>query len=200
MFSFNSFVTRSFFAIGLCFTLLPLQAQINERVDNFTLTNLYDGQAFSLDQYENVACVVVIFTTAYCPFSRSYQDRIKLLANNYTEANAQVKFILINPENPQDQLEAMKENAQQYGGIPYLFDPAGKIAEQFEATKAPEAFVLQYSVGHFVIKYHGAIDDHPQAAEKVEKFFLKDAIDHVLDKRNPDVPFRKPTGCILKNE
>lgn len=169
--------------------------QANTIAQNFSLKNLQDDTYFNLAHYKNYPCVVLIFTSAYCPYTRSYKDRITELAQKYTSGQ-KVKFILINPEGPKDSMEQMKKSAQSFQ-LPYLFDPGQKITKQYKATKTPEAFVLQGTLGHFVIKYHGAIDDKPSSADEVQRKYLQEAIQAALENRNLGSVNQEAVGCII---
>lgn len=172
------------------------QSQINSNVESFSLKNLLDDTNFNLADYTQDKATVLIITSTYCPFAKSYQERLSKLADEYSKKG--VRFVLINPENPQDSPEAMKQNAQTYN-LPYLLDTEQKVTQKLQATKTPEVFVLQYSLGHFLMKYHGAIDDNPQVAEEVEHNYLKEALDALLAKSSPSTDYQKPTGCMIKN-
>ncbi|NJO02845.1 MAG: redoxin domain-containing protein [Bacteroidia bacterium] len=137
------------------------------------------------------------FVSNYCPYFQSYRQRIVQLADAYEKKQNKVKFILINPENAHDTEETMRSDAQ-FFQLPYLWDKGQEIATRLKATKTPEAFVLQKNLDQFVIKYNGAIDDNPQLAEEVNSFYLKDAIEAVLGKRNINGATQRPTGCMIK--
>ena len=173
------------------------KAQINTEVENFTLQNLLDSTSFDLEtDCKDDEAVVLIIISTYCPFAESYKDRIKQFHTDYEDKK--VRFVLINPENPQDSEEAMLENAKEFD-LPYLLDTGQVVTKKLEAVKTPEVFVLQKSLGHFILKYHGAIDDNPQIADEVEAFYLKDALDAILEKSSPTNDYEKPTGCMIKN-
>jgi cytochrome oxidase Cu insertion factor (SCO1/SenC/PrrC family) len=169
----------------------------NNKVENFTLTNLQTGAAFSLTDTKDVQCVVIVVTSAYCPYSKSYKERIIKLSQQLEHEKQSVKLVMINPDNEQDSEDAMKAEAKTYA-LPYLWDKGNTVTTQLQAAKTPEVFVLQQSLGHFILKYHGAIDDNPQVAAEVTKPYLMQAIQACLEKGNVDAPFQKPTGCLIK--
>jgi thiol-disulfide isomerase/thioredoxin len=172
-------------------------AQTSAKVDDFALPNLSDGTSFSLNQAKSSACVVLLITSAYCPYSKSYKERVIQLAKKY--ASQGVRFVLINPENEQDTEESMKSNSKDYN-LPYLYDKGDVVCTKLQATKTPEVFVLQQNFDMFIVKYHGAIDDNPQSAEEVSKSFLEIAIKACLNKQNLEVSYQKPTGCLIKKQ
>jgi peroxiredoxin len=99
--------------------------------------------------------------------------------------------------------ESVEEMAKYAKGkklpMPYLADKDQKVRDQFNATKNPEVFVLQNNGGGtFILKYRGAIDDNPQAPNVVTAFYLKDAIEAVLQKKNLALTERRAIGCMIK--
>lgn len=190
--NFKTIIILTIFTISAFFS----QAQVNDKVSNFTLKNLVDNTDFSLNTYSDATCIVIIFVSDYCPYSKSYKGRIKDIVEKFS-TNEKVKFLLINPENSRDKIEKLKTVAKA-SPIPYLFDKGQKVTKMFVATKTPEAFVLQKNLENFIIKYHGAIDDNPQMAEEVNKTYLRDAIGACLKKASLSIANHKPTGCTIK--
>jgi thiol-disulfide isomerase/thioredoxin len=175
------------------------QAQINDKVENFTLINLLDNKPLSLNGLSEASVVVLLFTSAHCPYSKSYQTRVIKLAQKAESEKQAVKFILINPETAQDTPEMMQENAKVYN-LPYLLDKNQEVTAKLGAIKTPEVFVLEQSSGQFFLKYHGAIDDNPQVAEDVSQKYLEIAIQGLLNKQNLEITNSKPTGCMIKKQ
>lgn len=165
-----------------------------QAVKNFTLPNLLDNSNFTLEEYKDKKAVVIFFTSTRCPYTRSYKDRITKLAQAYQAKS--VAFILINAESANEASDAMRKQAKEYN-LPYLFDKGLAITSQLGASKTPETFVLASNLGHFTVKYYGAIDDNPQMASEVSEFYLKDAIDAVLNKTNLNYNTQKPAGCTI---
>jgi thiol-disulfide isomerase/thioredoxin len=175
------------------------QTQINAKVEGFTLTNLLDNKPLSLNGLSETSLVVLVFTSAHCPYSKSYQTRLLKLAQKAESEKQAVKFIFINPETTQDTPEMMQENAKVYN-LPYLLDKNQEVTAKLGAIKTPEVFVLEQSSGQFFLKYHGAIDDNPQVAEDVSQKYLEMAIQSLLNKQNLEITNSKPTGCMIKKQ
>lgn len=171
------------------------QTQINQKVENFSALNLVDNKMINLNDYTKEQILVLIFTSANCPYSKFYQTRIEKLAEKYIQSP--VKFVFILPETAQETQEEATKNAKN-AKIPYLFDKGQVLTKRFSASKTPEVFVLQQVSAFFFIKYFGAIDDNAQSAEDVNNPYLSNAIQNLLDKKNIDIANQKPTGCIIK--
>lgn len=186
----------AFIVAILGWTSLCVKAQVNTKVENFTLRDLQSNTNFSLSGCSNYQGVVLVFVNVYCPYSKSYKGRIQRLREQYKDSK-KIKFIIVNPECEQDTKDMLEQDVREYG-LTYLLDKGASLAHTLQATKVPEVFVLQQAMGHFVLKYQGAIDDNPQLAEEVGEYYLKDAIQAVLNKTHLDKSVIKPTGCMIK--
>lgn len=185
--------------LSLCgFTKGPYN--INDTIENFSLTNAVDKTTVSLSDFSKDKIVVVVFNSPGCAYCRIYDDRLLQLARE-TQGEG-VKFIYINPNNsanPDDSPEAMSKRAKEKGyTFPFLIDNNQAVADVFGATKTPEVFVLKNINGSFALKYKGAIDDNPQLASDVSANYLKDAINSVLSNAAVKITEKRATGCMIK--
>ncbi|MDX5348167.1 MAG: thioredoxin family protein [Hymenobacteraceae bacterium] len=181
-------VTLSVFAQG--------SYQLGQKVQNFTLKDA-SNKNVSLSDFANAKTVVLVFTTNNCPYSKQYENRLLALTKNYAGRN--VQFVFVNPSvGLQDGGETLQEMAGKNYTFPYLADEGQKLAGRFGATKTPEVFVLHNTNGEFILKYKGAIDDNPQAENFVNEYYLKNAIDALLNNGNPKTVDRRATGCMIK--
>jgi peroxiredoxin len=178
--------------------------QTGNKIENFTLVNTINNRPVSLADYASSKGVVVVFTSNYCPYSKLYEDRIIGLSNQFESQG--IIFLLVNSntsaDNIDDTVEEMARYAREKGWqIPYLADKEHMLSSRLGATKTPEAFVLQNTGnGSFIVKYKGAIDDNPQLPNAATAFYLKDAINAVINKRNLAVVDKRATGCMIKKE
>ena len=78
---------------------------------------------------------------------------------------------------------------------PYVVDATSDVARAFGATRTPEAFLFGAD-GKLV--YHGTIDDNGEDAAKVEKSYLKDALEAVVKGQDVAVKETKSIGCGIK--
>lgn len=183
------------------FFSFPLLSQVVS-IQDFSLPNAIDGKEFSLTTIGENKAVVVIFTSNYCPYAKLYDRRITTLIDSYRQK--EVKFILINPNNPsQSPADSPKEMAKKAENmrwnVPYLIDNEQRVASLFDAQKTPEVFILQKRGGDYQVLYRGALDDNPQVASDVSHYYLKDALDLVLQGKPVVIDHTNPTGCMIKN-
>ena len=155
-----------------------------------------DDAKHSLSDLEDTQTVAVVFTCNHCPVAKAYEDRLVQLSKDY--ADKSFMLVAINVNNlEEDKLPAMKQRAEEKGfNFPYLYDPSQEIGRDYVATVTPHAFLLDTDRK---VVYMGAIDDS-QSVDKVDKQFLRDAIDAVLAGENPAVSSSKQFGCSIKYE
>ncbi len=155
-----------------------------------------DGRQHSLSDYKGAKLIAVVFTCNHCPVAVAYEDRLVALQKDYKSKGVQV--IAVNVNNlPADRLEPMKNRAREKGfNFPYIYDPTQKMGHDYGAKVTPHVFVLDQKRK---IAYIGAIDDNMNA-DKVEKHYLRDAIDLLLANKEPKTAVTKPFGCSVKYE
>jgi len=155
-----------------------------------------DDERHSLSDLADAKAVVVMFTCNHCPVAQAYQDRIIDLNADYKDKGVTLVAINVNNIEP-DKLPAMKERAEEKGfEFAYLYDPSQEIGREYGAMVTPHAFLLD---GERKLAYVGAIDDNMDV-DKVEKTYLRDAIDAVLAGSKPEVDSTKAVGCGIKYE
>jgi peroxiredoxin len=162
------------------------------------LKNVVDGKEVSIAKAAGKSGTLVLFTCNECPYAKAWEQRIVELGNTYSKKG--VGVLLINSNNPsvskKDTFELTQARAKERGvQFPYAADPDSSVAKAFGATKTPEAFLFDKG-GKLV--YHGTIDDNHEEADKVQKRYLKDALDAVSAGKTPPVQETKSLGCTIK--
>ena len=139
----------------------------------------------------------VVFTCNHCPYALAWHDRLLDVARDYS-GRAQV--LLVNPNDaeryPRDSFDAMRQRVEADGGwpAPYLRDESQDVARGFGAKTTPDVFVLDAGG---VLRYRGAPDsDYEDPSQGAA--WLRDALDAVLDGREPDPAQTDPVGCSVK--
>jgi|SRR5690554_26535 len=162
------------------------------KIENFTLTDIYDKK-HSLSDYNDSKVILVLFIATQCPVSNAYNSRMVELYNNYKDKN--VAIIGIN-SNKQEGVEECREHAEKNGfKFPVLKDENNVIADMFEASVTPEAYLLE--PGTYKILYHGRIDDS-RDKNNVESKDLENALNEVLAGKKVSVTQTKAFGCTIK--
>jgi peroxiredoxin len=170
-----------------------------QQVPNFSLTNVVNGKAVSLDTYPSCSGVVIVFTSNTCAYDEYYRGRINKLSKDYQD---KVPVLLVNSGiDLVESVENMTKKAQQLGlTVPYLADKEQTLMQQFGATKNPQVFLLKNDGGKFSVVYKGAIDDNAQVEADVRHAYLKDAIDILLTNQKIETPEVRPVGCTIRKK
>jgi peroxiredoxin len=186
--------------LGLMLIPVTAQLKIGDVAPDFKLKNI-DGTWVQLSDYNNQKGVVVIFTCNHCPYAKMYESRIQDIHARYQSQKVPVIAISSNDSTivPEDSYSNMIKNAKEKGfTFPYLLDDQ-QLFQKYGATRTPHVFLLKKDKKQFVVTYIGAIDDYPQDAKEVKETYLSDAIDALLQGKEPKVTLTKSVGCNIKN-
>ncbi|MCI0751717.1 MAG: redoxin family protein [Flammeovirgaceae bacterium] len=180
----------------LSFIAINSNAQL---IQDFKLINVVSGQEISLSSYPSCAGAVIIFTSNNCPFDGYYTNRIKELSNSYGD---KVPVLLVNSSpDPAESVSVMTGKAKQSAmSIPYLADKDQKLMLALNATKTPEAFLLQKNGNNYAVIYRGAIDDNAQVESDAIKSYLKEAIEKLINDQKIEVSEIRPIGCSIRKK
>jgi peroxiredoxin len=175
--------------------------KVGDKATDFKLKNV-DGKYVSLSDFPDAKGFVVVFTCNNCPYAKAYQDRLISLDKNYKAKGYPV--VAINPNDPSvepgDSYDAMVKRAKEKAyTFPYLYDDQHKVYKSYGATNTPHIYILQKSKDNtLIVKYIGAIDDNYQDASAVKKPYIENAIEALLNNKEPDPGFTKAIGCSIK--
>jgi peroxiredoxin len=139
---------------------------------------------------------LVVFTCNHCPYALGWHARILAVARDYPN----VKVLAVSSNDavryPADSYEAMRERVQADGGwpMPYLYDESQDVARAYGAQTTPDCFLID-AEGRVV--YRGAPDaDYDDPAQNGA--WLREALDAVLEGRDPEQAETPPVGCTIK--
>ena len=175
--------------------------KVGDKASDFKLKNV-DGKYVSLADFKDAKGFVVVFTCNNCPYAKAYQDRIIALDKKYKAKGYPV--VAINPNDPSvepgDSYENMvKRSKEKSYSFPYLYDEKHSVYRTFGATNTPHFYILQKNKSaELVVKYIGSIDDNYQDASAVQKPYIENAIEALLQNKEPDPSFTKAIGCGIK--
>ena len=184
------------------FPTLPL----GSKAPAFNLPGV-DGRNYTLNDFTDARILVVVFTCNHCPTAQYYQGRIKQIVTDYE--NKGVALVAIMPNDPKsvrldelgwtdlgDSFGEMKIRAkEQQFNFPYLYDgETESVARAYGPVATPHVFVFD---AERKLRYVGAIDNS-QRIENVTKNYLRDALDALLDGKEPPITETKAIGCSIK--
>jgi peroxiredoxin len=163
-------------------------------VVDFTLLD-HTGAERSLAEWKDRDVIVVVFLGTECPLAKLYGRRLAELDREYAAQGVQI--IGIN-SNQQDTLQELAGFAKKFEiKFPLLKDPGAKVADQFGATRTPEAFVLDRNR---IVRYQGRIDDQygvGAARKRATKTELVDAVKSLLAGQPVKTSITEGVGCLI---
>jgi len=142
--------------------------------------------------------LAVIFTCNHCPYAQAYEDRILEIAEHFDQEGVQVVLINSNDSTdyPQDSFAAMKERYEAEGyPCPYCRDETQEVARAFGALCTPHCFVFGRDR---TLRYKGRVDDNWEHPDQVKQRNLWDALDALVENREPPVHEANAIGCSIK--
>lgn len=169
-------------------------AKIGQVIEPFTLTDSA-GAKRSLDDWKDAKAVVVVFLGTECPLAKMYGRRLAEMDEKYGPQGVQIVGV---NSNQQDTMQELAAYGHKHGvKFPLLKDPGARVADQFGATRTPEAFVLD---AHGAVRYRGRIDDQfavGSARKEAKKSELVDAIEAVVAGKSAPTPVTQAVGCLI---
>ncbi len=171
--------------------------KLGEKAIDFSLKGV-DGKVYSLASFAEAKALVVIFSCNHCPYVQAYEDRIIEIARDYR--NRKVNLVAINSNDsvsyPDDSLEEMIQRSKMKGfNFPYLHDETQKTARAYAATHTPHLFVFDSQKS---LAYTGKIDDNWENPARVQKRYLRDALEDLLEGKLVRLPETHAIGCTIK--
>jgi thioredoxin-related protein len=157
-----------------------------------------NGYSYSLESISEKNGLVVIFTSNTCPFVIKWEDRYTMVEELTKKNNLGLVYINSNykKRDGDDSFEKMKEHAKKYNyRSPYLLDTESILANSFGAKTTPHVFMFNKE---FQLVYKGAIDDNYKDIDRVKEFYLKDAIEQLVNGKKIKVSETDAVGCSIK--
>jgi len=173
-----------------------LTLQLGNEAPPFSLPGV-DGSVHSLDEYGNAPALAVIWSCNHCPYVQAWEGRMSEIQRDYESRGA--RLVAINSNDaaryPEDSFEEMKARASREGfAFDYLHDEDQAVAGAYGPSRTPEVFLFDASRR---LVYHGAIDDS-RDERAVGTTYLRDALDALLEDREPPAVQTEPVGCSIK--
>jgi peroxiredoxin len=154
----------------------------------FTLPDLHD-ELHSLKDYRG-KIVVVNFWSAECP----YTQRSDLELATYRQVWGERVTVLPVASNSNEPLEMLERVAAERRIPLVLRDPRHRLADRYAAITTPHCFVID---PQGVLRYQGAFYDVTFRRRTPTRFYLKSAVDALLQGELPDPAQAPPYGCSI---
>ncbi|MCH7479887.1 MAG: redoxin domain-containing protein [Chloroflexi bacterium] len=160
----------------------------NKLAPEFTLPDL-DGQAHNLADYRGVI-VVINFWSAECQWAERADKEILVMLKDW---GGKVVMLSI-ASNANEPAEMLKEAATARAIPLVLHDADQRIARLYDAQFTPQIFVLD---GAGITHYQGAFDDVTFRQPEATRNYLREAVEALLDEKEPPVDQAPPYGCTV---
>jgi len=164
-----------------------------------------NGRELTLNDIKEKNGLLVIFSCNTCPFVVGNGEKSLGWEGRYTEYQLQcasngLGMVLVNSNEAKreagDNLDDMKKRAMEnaYRSY-YVLDENHKLADAFGARTTPHVFLFDANMN---LVYKGAIDDSPDSPDKVKEFWLRDAINNLVNGKPIAPNATKQMGCSIK--
>lgn len=156
-----------------------------------------DGETHALDDYADTPALAVVWSCNHCPYVQAWEGRMMELQRELGDRGFRLVAINSNDatSHPEDSFDEMKKRAAARGfNFDYLHDEDQSAARAYGPERTPEVFLFD---GGRRLVYHGAIDDS-RDEDEVSQRYLREAIDAVLEGREPDPRETPAVGCSVK--
>ena len=157
-----------------------------------------DGIRTSLASFADARLLIVVFSCNHCPYVIGSEDRMNALYAEYAPKGVAMVAINANEteNHPTDSFEHMVRRAREKGfEFSYLRDESQEVALAYGALRTPHYYLFDADRR---LRYTGRMDDNPRTPGAETTHELADALDALLDGRDPPTPATNPIGCNIK--
>lgn len=165
--------------------------QLNQPAPDFELPDL-QGIPHQLSDYLG-KIVIINFWSAECPHSER-TDRSTMAC--WVQWGEDVVMLYI-AANRNESIQMLEEAAKTRRLPTILIDAEHVVADIYEAQTTPHIFVVDREG---ILRYRGAVDDVTFRHRKATRFFLKEAVEALLDGRLPKLTEMPAYGCTIVRE
>lgn len=157
----------------------------------------WNGQELSAEDLWTSELTVFLFLSPECPLCENYSATLKTLRSEFDEE--QVAFVGIFSGEWYSKEEITTFLARYQPPVTPILDPTYQLQQLFSATVTPEAVVTN---DEGEVLYQGKIDNWIVSLGKkrtvVNQYYLRDALNALLDGHNPEIAKTEPIGCFIE--
>ena len=151
----------------------------------------------TLESYGDVDVLVLVQSCNHCPYVQAWEGRMKAIQRDYADRG--VRLVAVNSNDsqryPEDSFEEMRRRAERQGfNFDYLWDED----QSSPAPSAPSARPRCSSSTATAGSSTTARSTTAATSTAVAQHYLRDALDAVLEGRDPPVADTPPSGCSVK--
>ena len=168
-----------------------LHMQLDQPVPDFELPDL-QGDLYRLS--DSLGKIVIInFWSAECPHS----ERADRYLRTFLEDWEGKVVILPIASNRNESIQIVAEAAKARRAPQILIDSNHVVADLYGALTTPHVFVLDREG---ILRYRGAVDDITFRHREATQFFLRDAVEALLNRQLPPRSETPAYGCTIVRE
>ena len=165
--------------------------QIDKIAPDFELPDL-EGKLHKLSDSRG-RIVIINFWSCECPHAERTDNLILECLKEWGD-----EVVLFSVASNQNESAQSVERASQSRSLPTVLIDAGYgVANIYEAVTTPHVFVVDKDG---ILRYRGAVDDVTFRNRTVTRFFLKEAIDTLLEGHLPTLKETPAFGCTIVRE
>jgi peroxiredoxin len=161
---------------------------IGRGAPDFELPDL-KGDLHRLEDFRGKV-VVINFWSGECPHSARTDRELASLIKGWGDA----VVLLTVASNANEPIELLRSAAAERGLGPVLHDAKHQVADLYGAATTPHLFVVD---AQGILRYRGAFDDMTFRRRIPTQFYLRQAVEAVLEGRLPDPAETEPYGCTI---
>ena len=165
--------------------------EIDQPAVNFELPDL-QGNFHRLCDYHG-KIVIINFWSAECPHSARSDG---LILNLVREWAGEVELLSV-ASNQNESVQMLEEAAKARSLPEILIDARHIVADYYEAITTPHIFVIDRQG---ILRYRGAVDDVTFRRRVATQFFLRDAVESLLQGKAPALTETPAYGCTIVRE
>lgn len=165
--------------------------QIHQPAPDLELPDL-QGSLHRLSDHRG-RIVIVNFWSAECPHSERADG---LILDWLQQWGGRVELLSI-ASNRNESARSVEEASRNRNMSGVLMDADHAIADLYEAITTPHVFVID---GDGILRYRGAVDDVTFRQRTATRFFLKEAVEALLEGRSPALTETRAYGCAIVRE
>lgn len=165
--------------------------QLNEPAPDFELPDL-QGVPHKLSGFRG-SVVIINFWSAECPHSERTDWSLLLLLEKW---NGEVAMLPV-ASNRNESVAMVAEAAAARGVSRILIDSEQVVADLYGAITTPHVFVLDQKG---ILRYRGAVDDVSFRRREATQFFLRDAVEALLNGQPLLLSETPAYGCAIVRE
>lgn len=165
--------------------------QVNQPAPDFELPDL-QGENHKLSDYRG-KIAIVNFWSAECPHSER-TDR--LILDSLGRWGEEVVLLPV-ASNRNESIQTVEEAAKTRRLPNVLIDRQQVVADLYAAITTPHIFVVDREG---ILRYRGAVDDVRFRQPKPTRAYMQEAIEALLEGRNPALEEMLAYGCAILRE